>query len=91
MIASLIGFFLLSSDAISFTDNGVSISGLANGHMGSKGLLTAFICAFATGIIYKFFIKRNITIKMPEQVPPNLPDLQGHHPLRRLPGLLLGL
>ena len=65
MIASLIGFLLLSSDAISFTDNGVSISGLANGYMGSKGLLTAFICAFATGIIYKFFIKRNITIKMP--------------------------
>ena len=72
MIASLIGFLLLSSDAISFTDNGVSISGLANGYMGSKGLLTAFICAFATGIIYKFFIKRNITIKMPEQVPPNI-------------------
>ena len=40
--------------------------------MGSKGLLTAFICAFATGIIYKFFIKRNITIRMPEQVPPNI-------------------
>jgi PTS system lactose-specific IIC component len=72
MIASLIGFLLLSSDAISFTDNGVSISGLANGYMGSKGLLTAFICVFATGIIYKFFIKRNITIKMPEQVPPNI-------------------
>ena len=33
MIASLIGFLLLSSDAISFTDNGVSISGLANGYM----------------------------------------------------------
>lgn len=25
-----------------------------------------------TGIIYKFFIKRNITVKMPEQVPPNI-------------------
>lgn len=72
MIASLIGFLLLSSDAISFTQDGVSVSGLANGYMGSKGLLTAFICAFATGIIYKFFIKRNITIKMPEQVPPNI-------------------
>ena len=63
---------LLSSDAISFEDGGVAISGLANGYLGSKGLLTAFIAAFATGIIYKFFMSRNITIKMPEQVPPNI-------------------
>ena len=72
MIASVIGFMLLSSDAISFEDGGVAISGLANGYLGSKGLLTAFIAAFATGIIYKFFVSRNITIKMPEQVPPNI-------------------
>ena len=72
MIASIIGFMLLSSDAISFEDGGVTISGLANGYLGSKGLLTAFIAAFATGIIYKFFVSRNITIKMPEQVPPNI-------------------
>ena len=72
MIASVIGFMLLSSDVISFEDGGVAISGLANGYLGSKGLLTAFIAAFATGIIYKFFVSRNITIKMPEQVPPNI-------------------
>lgn len=72
MIASVIGFMLLSSDSISFEDGGVAISGLANGYLGSKGLLTAFIAAFATGIIYKFFVSRNITIKMPEQVPPNI-------------------
>ena len=72
MIASVIGFMLLSSDAISFEDGGVAVSGLANGYLGSKGLLTAFIAAFATGIIYKLFVSRNITIKMPEQVPPNI-------------------
>ena len=72
MIASIIGFMLLSSDAISFENGGMTISGLANGYLGSKGLLTAFIAAFATGIIYKFFVSRNITIKMPEQVPPNI-------------------
>ena len=72
MIASVIGFMLLSSDAISFEDGGVAISGLANGYLGSKGLLTAFIAAFTTGTIYKFFVSRNITIKMPEQVPPNI-------------------
>lgn len=72
MIASVIGFLLLSSDAISVTENGIAISGLANGYLGSKGLLTAFISAFVTGAVYKFFVKRNITIKMPEQVPPNI-------------------
>ena len=40
--------------------------------MGTKGLLTAFISAFVTVIVYNFFIKRNITIKMPKEVPPNI-------------------
>ena len=34
---------------------------------GNKGLLTAFISAFVTVIVYNFFIKRNITIKMPKK------------------------
>ena len=37
--------------------------------MGTKGLLTAFLSAFITVIVYNFFIKRNITIKMPKEVP----------------------
>ena len=37
--------------------------------MGTKGLLTS---AFITVIVYNFFIKRNITIKMPKEVPPNI-------------------
>ena len=72
MIASVVGFLLLSSDAISVTTDGVTVSGFDSGLMGSKGLLTAFISAFVTGIVYKFFVKRNITIRLPEQVPPNI-------------------
>ncbi|MFR3877439.1 MAG: PTS transporter subunit EIIC [Collinsella sp.] len=68
MCAAIIGFLLLSSDTIA-TD---AASGFNTTYLGSKGLLTAFIAAFVTGIIYKFFIKRNITVKMPEQVPPNI-------------------
>ena len=68
MCAAIIGFLLLSSDTIA-TD---TASGFNTTYLGSKGLLTAFIAAFVTGIIYKFFIKRNITVKMPEQVPPNI-------------------
>ena len=68
MIASMIGFLLLSSDAIT-TKNA---SGFGNALLGSKGLVTAFISAFIVGGIYKFFVSRNITIKLPEQVPPNI-------------------
>ena len=63
-ICAICGFLILSSDALE--------GGFASEFMGSKGLLTAFMTAFVVGCIYKFCIKRNITIKMPEQVPPNL-------------------
>ena len=68
MCAAIIGCLLLASDS-GATD---AASGCNTTYLGSKGLLTAFIAAFVTGIIYKFFIKRNITVKMPEQVPPNI-------------------
>ena len=72
MIASVIGFLLLSSDAINVEVDSTSYSGFANGFLGSKGLLTAFISAFVVGIVYKFFVSRDITIKLPDQVPPNI-------------------
>lgn len=46
--------------------------GFSSSHLGTSGLLAAFIAAFITVNIYKFFIKRNITIKMPAEVPPNI-------------------
>lgn len=47
MCAAIIGFLLLSSDTIA-TD---AASGFNTTYLGSKGLLTAFIAAFVTGII----------------------------------------
>lgn len=64
MVCTIICFLMLSADSIK--------DGFANGYMGSKGLLTAFLTAFVVGGIYRFCISRDITIKMPEQVPPNL-------------------
>lgn len=40
--------------------------------LGTKGLIASFIVAFVIPNIYKFFIGRNITIKMPPQVPGNI-------------------
>lgn len=64
MIAAIVCFLLISVDSID--------GGFANGYMGSKGLLTAFISAFVVCNVYKVCVKNNITIKMPEQVPPNI-------------------
>lgn len=64
MIASISGFLLLASDAIE--------NGFANGYMGTKGLLTAFLAAFITVNVYRVCVKNNVTIRMPEEVPPNI-------------------
>ncbi|HEM3703939.1 TPA: PTS lactose transporter subunit IIBC [Streptococcus suis] len=64
MIASISGFLLLASDGIE--------GGFANGYMGTKGLLTAFLTAFITVNIYKVCVKNNVTIRMPDEVPPNV-------------------
>ena len=64
MLASICGFLLLASDQIE--------GGFGAGFLGTKGLLSAFLAAFVTVNIYKFFIKNNVTIRMPEEVPPNI-------------------
>lgn len=64
MIVSISGFLLLASDGIE--------GGFANGYMGTKGLLTAFLAAFITVNIYKVCVKNNVTIRMPDEVPPNV-------------------
>lgn len=64
LITAIIGFLFLSSDPIE--------GGFGSGFLGTSGLLSAFVAAFITVNVYHFFIKRDITIKMPEEVPPNI-------------------
>ena len=61
MIVSIICLLLL---AVAPVEGGISTE-----FMGTKGLLSAFVVAFAVPNIYKFFVKRNITIKLPDEVP----------------------
>lgn len=65
MLASISGFLLLAADSI---EGG----GFATGFLGTKGLLTAFLAAFITVNIYNITVKNNVTIRMPEEVPPNI-------------------
>lgn len=40
--------------------------------IGSKGMVGGILIAYFVGIVYSWFLKRNITIKMPDGVPPNV-------------------
>ena len=64
MLASIVGFLILAADPLK--------DGFTKGYLGSTGLITGFFAAFVTVGVYNFCIKRNITIKMPSEVPPNL-------------------
>ncbi|HEV0469255.1 TPA: PTS transporter subunit EIIC [Streptococcus pneumoniae] len=64
LLAAIVGLLMLAADPIE--------SGLANGFLGTKGLLSAFLAAFVTVAIYKVCVKNNVTIRMPDEVPPNI-------------------
>lgn len=64
MLAAIVGQLLLAADPVE--------GGFGSGYLGTTGLLSAFVSAFLVVNVYNFFIKRNITIKMPEEVPPNI-------------------
>lgn len=64
MLAAIVGFLMLAADPIE--------GGFGSGYLGTTGLLSAFVSAFIVVNIYNVFIKNNITIKMPKEVPPNI-------------------
>lgn len=61
MLASICGMLLL---AVIQNDGA-----FASDYMGTKGILSSFVAAFITCNVYKFCIIRDITIKMPPEVP----------------------
>lgn len=68
LLAAIVGLLMLAADSIE--------NGLATGFLGTKGLLSAFLAAFVTAFvtvaIYKVCVKNNVTIRMPDEVPPNI-------------------
>ena len=64
LLASIVGLLMLAADPIE--------KGFRTGFLGTKGLLAAFLAAFVTVAIYKVCVKNNVTIRMPEEVPPNI-------------------
>ncbi|HGR3408973.1 TPA: lactose-specific PTS transporter subunit EIIC [Streptococcus pneumoniae] len=64
LLAAIVGLLMLAADPIE--------NGLDTGFLGTKGLLSAFLAAFVTVAIYKVCVKNNVTIRMPDEVPPNI-------------------
>lgn len=61
MLASITGFLML---AVTEIDGGIDVT-----YLGTKGLLCSFLSAFITCNVFKFCTLKNITIKMPPEVP----------------------
>ncbi|EMG6782912.1 PTS sugar transporter subunit IIC [Vibrio cholerae] len=61
-VLSLMSFLLVAAPA--------KEDSLSMAHMGGTGIFTAVMCAFLAVELYRFMKKHNITIRMPEQVPP---------------------
>ncbi|PJI09053.1 MULTISPECIES: PTS lactose transporter subunit IIBC [Clostridium] len=64
MIVSICCFLLIAVDSVK--------GGFSSDYMGTKGLLSAFVVAFIVPNIYKVFVKNNVTIKLPDEVPHNV-------------------
>ncbi|WP_290490961.1 MULTISPECIES: lactose-specific PTS transporter subunit EIIC [unclassified Aerococcus] len=72
MIAAIVVFLFLSSTEIAQGEGDAVVAGFSSGHLGTTGLLAAFVAAFITVIVYNFCMKNDIAIRMPEEVPPNI-------------------
>lgn len=64
MIAAFIAFLIVGVDSLE--------GGFASDYMETKGLMTAFIVGFIVPNIYRFCVSKNLTVKMPEEVPGNI-------------------
>lgn len=66
IFAAMTSYFIIAGDAV---EGGISTS-----YLGASGIFCSIIIAFVTGNIYKFCLVHNVTIKLPDSVPPNLSE-----------------
>lgn len=68
-ILSLISFLIVSASS-TISGSGETVSGvIPRGWTGGNGVIAAIIVGLLVGVIFTFFMKRNIRIKMPAGVP----------------------
>lgn len=70
VISSLTQFGMTVTEADGVSSLATSTSGLALGYLGATGLFSALIIGMLSTMIYSYLMRKNITIKMPDSVPP---------------------
>lgn len=72
-MVALVTFILFMSAEITDSESKVTIGNVINKDWtGGKGMITAIIVGLLVGIIYSWFLRHDIRIKMPEAVPENV-------------------
>ena len=69
MVAAQCSMLLLAVTQFSTKFNGSELSVFDCTSMGTRGLFSAYIAAFITVWVYKFCVSRDLTIKLPKEVP----------------------
>ncbi len=69
MIAAQCSMLLLAVTQFTAALDGTEVSVFDCTSMGTRGLYSAFIAAFITVGVYKFCVSRDLTIKLPKEVP----------------------
>lgn len=69
MVAAQCSMLLLAVTQFTTKFNGSELSVFDCTSMGTRGLFSAYIAAFITVWVYKFCVSRDLTIKLPEEVP----------------------
>lgn len=69
MVAAQCSMLLLAVTQFTTKFNGSELSVFDCTSMGTRGLFSAYIAAFITVRVYKFCVSRDLTIKLPKEVP----------------------
>lgn len=69
MVAAQCSMLLLAVTQFTTKFNGSELSFFDCTSMGTRGLFSAYIAAFITVWVYKFCVSRDLTIKLPKEVP----------------------
>ncbi len=69
MVAAQCSMLLLAVTQFTTKFNGSELSAFDCTSMGTRGLFSAYIAAFITVWVYKFCVSRDLTIKLPKEVP----------------------
>ncbi|MDD3810409.1 MAG: PTS transporter subunit EIIC, partial [Erysipelotrichaceae bacterium] len=71
-VLALVAFLILIPTGAHPLESGATVPYLPTKFLGAPGLFSAIIVALATALIYFFFIKNHIVIKLPDSVPPTI-------------------